>query len=79
MSTFKDLYDTAKEAEDFAFAISPILLDFLKKWDSKRRRAIKSMTTILSYPLLLSLIPNMQNTLSSIWHIKSSQRKVPQN
>ena len=30
MSTFKDLYDTAKEAEDVAFAVSPIPLGFVK-------------------------------------------------
>lgn len=30
MSTFKDLYDTAKEAEDIAFAVSPVPLGFVK-------------------------------------------------
>lgn len=30
MSTFKDLYNTAKEAEDVAFAVSPIPLGFVK-------------------------------------------------
>ncbi|ABW33464.1 hypothetical protein [Acaryochloris marina] len=30
MSTFKDLYNTAKEAEDVAFALSPIPLGFVK-------------------------------------------------
>ncbi|BDM83904.1 hypothetical protein [Acaryochloris marina] len=30
MSTFKDLYNTAKEAEDVAFAVSPIPLGFIK-------------------------------------------------
>ncbi len=30
MSAFKDLSDTAKEAEEVAFAESPIPLDFLK-------------------------------------------------
>ncbi|QUY46145.1 hypothetical protein [Acaryochloris marina] len=30
MSTFKDLYNTAKEAEDVAFAVSPVPLGFVK-------------------------------------------------
>lgn len=30
MSTFKDLYNTAKEAEDIAFAVSPVPLGFIK-------------------------------------------------